>query len=167
MMASERGPFIPTTYIYDIENLKTISLDSPQFRDFIVRVRQSFNKIATTLNQKDSGTYALTEYMNGQYYFEDPALNSSTPKTPIMRPVYRKVINFGALPNTGTTNVAHGITFPTTNTHTFTRIYGCSTDPVANTYIPIPYASPILANNIEISIDTTHVTITTGNDRSA
>jgi hypothetical protein len=34
-------------------------------------------------------------------------------------------------------------------------------------YIPLPYASPTLVNNIQLSVDATNVTITTGIDYSA
>lgn len=81
------------------------------------------------------------------------------------RDVYRKVIDFGALPNAGVKTVAHGITFDASSS--LTHLYASATDPVNLLYIPIPYASPTLANNIEISLDSTNVIITTGTNRSA
>ena len=81
------------------------------------------------------------------------------------RDVYRKVIDFGALPNTATTSVAHGISFDASST--LTHLYAAATDPVNFIYLPIPYASPTLANNIEIYLDATNVNIITGSNRAA
>ena len=155
------GPFVPTTNIYDIQNIKDLKLDSPEFRNFLVRVRESITNIAILLNQKDSGTYETIEFLNGQLYFSDPSLNSTTRKLPTPRSVSRIVIDFGTLPNNGTTSMAHGITFQSPNVFSFTRIYGTTTDQTAGSYLPLPYASSTAANNIELSVDNTNVIITT------
>ncbi len=90
-----------------------------------------------------------------------------------MRQVFRKVIAFGALPNAGTKSVAHGIdTLPQDlpNNYigfSFTRIYATATDPVNELYIPIPYASNVAANVIEINVDATNVNITTASNKTA
>lgn len=164
---SDYGAYVPTTNIFDIENLENIDINSPEFVNFLVRVRQSLNNIAILLNAKDTGIYPLTEFICGQLYFPDETLNSTTPKMPTYRSVYRKVISFGTLPNTGTTTVAHGITSLSTNGITFTRIRGESKDPTSGTQIPLPYPSPVLANNIELFVDNTNISITTGSNRSA
>lgn len=161
------GPFVPTTNIYDIENIKDLKLDSPEFFDFLARLRESINNIAILLNQKDSGTYDTIEFLNGQLYFSDPSLDSTTKKLPTARSVSRIVIDFGTLPNAGTTSVAHGITFQSPNAFSFTRIYGTATNKTGGSYLPLPYASPTDGNNIELSVDNTNVTITTGSDRTA
>lgn len=74
------------------------------------------------------------------------------------------VVDFGALPNTGTKSVPHNITV--TGSTIWTRYYATATYP-GSSGIPIPYASPTLANNIEINVDATNVNITTGSDRTA
>jgi len=147
------GAFIPTT---DIVNIT----------DF-VDLRAALNNMALMINIKDTGIYTQTEFVNGQVWFPNPAYTSQTAKKPIERQVYRTVVNFGTLPNTGTTNVAHGITFPNPNTVSFTRIYGAATDQAGGSYLPLPYASTVLANNIELSVDNTNVSITTGADQTA
>ena len=147
------GAYLPTTNIFDIND----------FND----VRTIFNNMALIINTKDTGIYSKSEFVNGQVWFPDPALTSYTPKTPTKRQVYRKAINFGGLPNAGTTNVAHGITFPAANTFSFTRIYGAATDQTGGSYLPLPYASTTLINSIELSVDNTNVSITTGIDRTA
>jgi hypothetical protein len=73
-------------------------------------------------------------------------------------------VNFGALPNTATKSVAHGITITTATT--FTRIYATASDTSGSTYIPIPFSSPTLVSNIQITVDATNVNITTGSNRS-
>jgi len=161
------GAFVELTNIFEIENLDKIDINSPEYRDFLVRLRQILNDNASILNIKDTGIYNPEEFVCGQIWFPDPALSSQTARKPTERQVFRKVVDFGALPNAGTKNVAHNITFPTPNTYSFTRIYGATTDPTAGSYLPIPYASATAANIIELSVDNTNVIITTGINRTA
>jgi hypothetical protein len=162
--ANQTGMFIPTTNIWDTSSLEAVKFPNPEMKELFVRLYQNLNLTSSTLNLRDAGYYPITEFVNGQLYFPNPAYNSSTATTPTYRQVYRKVINFGALPNTGTKSVAHGITI--TSSVTFTRIYATATQP-STSFIPIPYASPTLANNIELNVDATNVNITTGSNRSA
>lgn len=156
------GAFVPSTQLWQIgeEDLKGDAL-----KELIVRLYQQINLIAVVLNVKDTGLYPLEEFINGQQFFPNPAYDSTTGTNPAQRQVYRKVINFGALPNTGTTNVAHGLTI--TTGYTFTRIYGCTSDTAGSSYLPLPFASPTLVENIKLSVDATNVSITTGSDRTA
>lgn len=178
---SKYGSFVATTNVYDIEeDLQTV----------LVRLRQTINDLALSSNTKDTGYYVLEEFLNGQRWFEDPALNSTTAKSPIPRQVYRKVINFGALPNNTTKSVAHGLTIG--SSWTFTRIYGTASDTSANTYVSIPYSvttgsgtgtvnltavtwaassAPVTTTTttdaISIDVDATNVNITTTTDKTA
>lgn len=143
-MARFEGSFVPTT--------------------FSGSTSEAYNIIALVLNTKDSGFYVLEEFVNGQVWFPDPALNSSTPKAPTLRQVIRKVFNIGALPNgAGTLSIAHGI--PITADTSFTRIYGTTTEQ-GNNFLPIPYASAVAADIIELYVDATDIHITVGKDRS-
>lgn len=162
---SEPGLFVPTTDIFDTRSIYSLDINSDEFKEFLVRLRQNVNDIALILNLKDSAVYEETEFINGQVWFQDPALSSTSAQTPQNRPVFRKVINFGALPNTGTTNVAHGLT-PLAS-WTFTRIYGAASDTAGMAYIPLPFSSPTLAENVKVEVDATNVSITTGDDKSA
>ncbi len=161
--ADQYGAFIQTTQVWDIAQLLEVDVTSDAFKDLLVRLYQQVNNIANILNVKDTGQYQLSEFVNGQVYFSNPALSSATALSPEDRQVFRKVINFGGLPNTGTKTVAHGITC--TVMTSFTRIYGCATDTAGN-YIPLPYASPTDADEIELKVDGTNVTIITGSDRT-
>jgi hypothetical protein len=107
---------------------------------------------ASLLNLKEIAIYDTAEFLNGQQWFD--------PTTPLKsRTAFRKVIDFGSLPNATTKSVAHGIT----NVTLFTRIYGAATN--GSVYIPIPFAS-VLAEPIEIYVDATDVSIAANIDRS-
>jgi hypothetical protein len=159
------GSFVPTTNVWDVANISDIDVTSPEFKELLIRLYQNLNLMSTVLNTKDTGYYNLSQYSCGQLFFPNPAANSTNTNAKNFRQVLRKVINFGTLPNAAVATVAHGIT--TTAFTQFTRIYACATDPADMEYLPIPYASSTAANNIELSVDNTNVTITTGSDRTA
>lgn len=161
-MANPRtGLFLGTTPLFDVGALE----DPTQSRELIIRLTQKINDIIIALNLKDTGYYVEQTFVNGQQFFPNPALTTTSPQTALYRQVFRKVINFGALPNAGTTSVAHGLT--PTAAWSFTRIYAIASDPLALTYIPIPFASPTLNENIKIDIDAVNVNITTAINYSA
>lgn len=157
------GAFVPTTNIWDPSEIYSTEVTSPEFKELLVRLYQNLNNMSLSLNIRDAGYYDRTEFVCGQLYFPNPALSSASAKAPAYRQVFRKVINFGTLPNTATTSVAHGLTI--TSGFTFTRIYGCATDP-STSFIPIPFAAPTDSENIKIDVDTTNINITTGSDRT-
>lgn len=138
------GLFIPTTNVWDTD------LDDEELQ---IRLYQNLSLMANTINLKDSGYYSQQEFVNGQAYFPDPTLSSGTPTVPVYRQVFRKVVDFGALPNAATKSVAHGISI--TNTFSFTRIYAAASDPIALLYFPIP------GNGVNITVDVANVNITT------
>ena len=119
-------------------------------------------KMVDAVNDKEIAHYNTVEGVTGQKWF-----NTTDPQK--LKNTYRKVVNFGALPNTVAKSVAHGIT---TNANTrFTQIYGCATDPAAattNRAIPIPYIDPAaLINGVQIYVDATNVVITTAANYAA
>jgi hypothetical protein len=157
---------VPTTDIWDVSQVYDTDFRDPgQMQELFVRLYQNLNNMSLSLNARDAGYYDTQQYLNSQVFFPNPALNSSTATTPTYRSVFRKVINFGALPNAASKSALHGIVCSAATS--FTRIYGTATDPVGFNYIPLPYASPVLANNIAIDVDATNVTITTGSNRTA
>lgn len=158
------GSFVPTTNIWDVQQLYEVDVTSPEFKELLVRLYQNINNISVSLNSKDTGYYNTLQYTCGQLFFPNPAGNTTATNAQLFRQVLRLVVNFGALPNTAAKVVPHGIT--TSPSTLFTRIYACASDTTGQNYIPIPYASPTLANNIELSVNNTNVTITTGSDRT-
>jgi hypothetical protein len=158
------GLLVPTTYIWDIQSIQSSSLSDADMKELLVRIYQNMNVIALALNARDIGQYQVTEQFNGQQFFSNPLSSTSIGASPPLRQGYRTVVNFGALPNTTTKSVPHNITC--TNGTIFTRIYACASDTTDIEYIPIPYSSNTLIDNIEINVDGANVNITTGSNRS-
>jgi hypothetical protein len=156
------GSFVPSTQIWDVTDVYGAEIKDPKLQELFIRMYQNLNKMSIVLNVKDNGYYDIIQNSCSQLYFPQQAPGASTQVK--YRPVLRLVVNFGALPNTSAKVVAHGIT--TSANTIFTRIYASASDTTGQGYIPIPYASPTLANNIELSVDGTNVTITTGSDRT-
>lgn len=158
------GSFVPTTNVWDVQSLQDIDVTSPDFKELMIRLYQNINKISLVLNTKETGYYTLTPYTCGQLFFpnRDPSVagNSSV----AFRQPLRLLIDFGALPNAATKSVTHGIVVSSSTI--WTRVYGTATDPIGLTGIDIGHASPVLANNIEITVDATNVNITTGSNRT-
>lgn len=157
------GLFVPTTNVYDLAELYKLDVNSNEFKEFIVILYQNINKISIALNLKDSGYYNTSQFVNGQMFFPNPANTSATQTYAAFRQVLRTVVNFGALPNTGTKSVPHHI--PVTAAYTFTRIYGAASDTTGLNYIPLPYGS-VAGNDVELDVDATNVTIVTGDNKS-
>lgn len=162
--STQFGAFIPTTDDFDVEEIRNSNMPS-QLKDLALRLYQSYNDAALITNIKDSGYYLPVEFVNGQQWFADPSIDPQAPdtQTPTTRQVYRMVVDFGTLPNTGTKTVPHTIEGISTQT-TFTRIYATASDTTNMEYIPIPYVSS--TETIEINIDDTDVIITTSADFS-
>lgn len=158
------GAFVPTTNIWDVGQLQDVDVNSPEFKELLVRLYQNLNLMALVLNVKDTGYYVTNELVNGQLFFPNPNLNSTTTSTATFRQAFRILVNFGVLPNTGTKSIPHNI--PILPTTTFTRIYATASDNTGNNFIPIPYASASGTSNIELSVNATDVTITTASNRS-
>lgn len=116
-----------------------------------------FRFLVDNLNLKKIGDFPLEEVQNGEAWFNPTNRRQ-------IRSGLRTTINFGALPNAGTTQVAHGINV--TSTTFFTHIYATATNPTAVApaikAVPIPYvnvATP--TDGIQITVDSTNVNITT------
>lgn len=162
--ATQYGSFVATSNVWDVSEIYSTEITSPEFKELLVRLYQNINNISISLNTRDAGYYDTQEFVNGQILFPNPSLNSTSSTTATFRQIYRKVINFGALPNTGTKSVAHGIICTTATT--FTRIYATASDTTGLTYLPIPYADAAGIDNIQLDVDATNVNITTASDRT-
>lgn len=158
------GSFVPTTNVWDVAELYSMNVNSPEFKELLVRLYQNINLISLVLNTKDSGFYFTEEFVTGKIYFPNPTLTSATSTSPDPRQSIRKVVIFGALPNTASKSVAHGITVNATTR--FVVKQGEASDTTGFSYISVPFASPVLADNISMVVDATNITITTGSNRS-
>ena len=154
------GLFVPTTQVWDISTVPAgDELKGDELRELIIRLYQNLNTMALAINRKESAIYGLANFITSAQYYPNPAATNQE-----FRSSVRTVIDFGSLPNTGTTAVAHNIPF--NGGFTLTRLYAVATDAIGLNYIPIPYASSVTANSVELRLDGTNVYITTGSDRT-
>lgn len=144
------GLYVQTTQVWELAQIANSKDISPDLKELLVRLYQQINNIALALNQKDSALYLNQEFVNSQNYFN---LVSTNPLD--LRPVFRIVINIGALA-AGVTNTAHGLTI--TNTWKFTRIYGAASNTATSNYYPLPFAGAA-GNNIELRVNAANVVI--------
>lgn len=144
------GSFVPTTNIWDVALLNDVNVNSPEFKELLVRLYQNVNNICLALNTKDSGFYLQEEFTTGQIYF-NPISNNPT----MLRSTYRIVVNTGALAS-GVTTTAHGLT--PANTWTFSKIQGAASNTSTLSYYPLPFAGTS-SNNIQVTVTATNVVI--------
>lgn len=79
------------------------------------------------------------------------------------KPIYKKTINFGALPNAANKAVAHGIS----NLNRVIRVEAIADYGTGDTKFPIPFSSPAgLESSVALTIESSTIGIRTGNDRS-
>lgn len=112
-----------------------------------VDVVEDGNMHAVTSNAvANSLSYSTAEILTGETWIDG-------------KPIYRKVIDCGAMPNNTTKNVAHGIS----NIGKVVRSEGYS-DNNAGIQIPVPYVSDI---PLSIFVDNTNIVIQTSGDYTA
>jgi hypothetical protein len=115
-------------------------------QQFLLQLTEIYTKLAKASNGKDIASYENSELINGQRFFG--ANNQKKHQ------IFRKVVECGALPNTATTTIAHGISGLTANSM-FTRIYGTARNPIIPIWIAIPsYQTGITVDNTNIYITT-------------
>lgn len=169
---TESGVFLPTTSSFDRSILDSLKPGSPEFKEAFIHLNETVNDIQKVVNIKQSGYHVETEFVNGNLWFRSKRAAAILPQptqTPTYRQEYTLVVDFGALPNTGTKSVAHGITV--TTDVTFTHSYGQANDTSAAPAIksiPIPYVSNTANNSVGFWITPTHVFVDAGTvNRSA
>lgn len=150
------GNFVPTTQIWEIERLN--QLDIPQeFKELLVRLYQQINNIAVALNLKDTAYYLETETN-----FSGLLFNNANPDPLALKPIFRKVVNFGALPAAGMTrSVPHGIALDASCT--LVKMFGVATNPTTLQYVSLPFLDlALLSQGVQIDADAVNVNITAG-----
>ena len=98
----------------------------------------------------DCNSYSTSETFTGKYWIDG-------------KPIYKKTIDCGALPNTDTKNVAHNIT----SFNKIINIYGYAYASSSQNSVPLPFSSPTNTLNVLVMAGTTNITILTGTDQSA
>ena len=117
-------------------------------------------KVLNSRSQSLNDTYSC-DYLNEQLNNEIYSTEEVRIGTWLGKPLYRKVIDFGALPNTTNKQVNNNVT----NISTVVRAYGYATN--GTNYFPIPFANTTANQSITLVAHKTNVEITTGIDRSA
>ena len=125
---------------------------SPNKETLLLNIFNKVNDIVYTINTKDTGIYNNEEFFTCQQWYVDRGQNQKSI-------LWRKAYNIGALPNSATINIAHGL--PLTTDWDFIKIYGTAKDPIAIQSIPL--SNP----NISIMISTVNINITTTANLSA
>lgn len=128
------------------------------YEEFSNIFERNYKKVVDVVNTKEGGNYLLEEQATFQKYFDENDVQGS-------RDTYRKVINFGRLPNAGTQRVQHNIDVNTN--FRLTRMYGASSDVTNLNFISLPFSSPTLVENVSLEIDNRDVIIITGSDRTS
>lgn len=161
----QMGAYLPTTSVYDVQQINSIEGVSPDLKELLIRLYQNLNVMAVRVNQSVAGFLPEQQFINGKLLYPSKSYTYPHPWSSVWRQVYIKVITFGTLPNSaGTISVAHNIDI--TGLTTFITINGAANDP-STSFIPLPYASPTLADNISVEVTATDVVITVGKDQSA
>lgn len=93
--------------------------------------------------------YSLSEINTGAKWIDGSA-------------IYKKTINFGALPNNTTSSVAHGIS----NLGLIIKIEGAAWNG-ASSYTPLPNPSPGTAYSVEVYVNGANLSVYSGTDRSS
>ena len=127
-------------------------------RQFLV---EHLKKISNAVNYREIGFFLDEELLSGKAFIPGATVAGNPQR---FRSVLRKVIDFGALPNTGTKTVAHGITFDAN--FTLIDLWGASTDPVNFFAINLGHAAAA-PDQIELYMDATNIVVKTGSNRSA
>lgn len=116
-------------------------------------IKSVVNNNANELNDVINGnTYSTSEVLTNKIWIDG-------------KPIYRKVVSCGNLPNASSITVAHGIT----NLQTYISVIGVAQRSTDNDLLPIPYVTFNTNNSggIVIYCDNTSVHITTTTNRSA
>ncbi len=97
----------------------------------------------------DLVSYSLDEQWTGKYWIDG-------------RRIYRKVINYGSLPNNSIRDVDHNIL----NLHEVVKLEGRSIEPTTNSYAPINVSWSDTRSSIGAYVYGNYIRLTTGMDRT-
>lgn len=144
------GSYVTTTNVWDVGQLHEVNVNSPEFKELLVRLYQNINNISLVLNTKSTGYYIDQEFVSGKLFFN---ANSNDPQ--LLRPGFIKYVNTGIL-GAGVTSINHNIAV--TSTFQWMFISGAATNTVALTGYPLPFAGAT-GNNIEVTVTSTQIVI--------
>lgn len=145
------GSFVPTTVILDVAQLHEVDVNTPEFKELLVRLYQTVNNISIALNSKDSAYYIQEEFVTSQLWFNPSSSNQLD-----LRAGFRKTINIGPIAAGATATIAHGLTV--TSTWKWTFINGAATDTVNLLGYSISYAD-MAGNTLSARTTSTNVIV--------
>jgi hypothetical protein len=125
---------------------------------------EQLKKLANAVNAREIGFFLDQELLSGKSFIPGVNIVTDGGSSQQFRTVLRKVIDFGALPNTTVKSVAHGITFDAN--FTLIQMFASATDPTNLEALPIPYDSAGLGQGIAMNMDATNINILTQSNRS-
>lgn len=117
-------------------------------------------KVSFAVNAREIGFFLDEELLSGKALF--PGV--STPNSQAFRTMLRKVIDFGALPNSTTKSIAHGIAID--SNFRIVQMYLGASDTTGLTGFGCSYWSKNLSAAINLNYDVTNVNVTTTQDYS-
>lgn len=156
-MAKRSSSLVSRSVILDPSVMFSTDVNSDSFKLFIANLIDTVNAISTSLNSKASGYHDTKEFESGKLYYPVGDIDSSEALKPRWRNGIVKAVNFGALPNSTTKSVPHGI--DVTSTFVLMDMYGGASDKTNKDYVPI--------SGLNASMDDTNVNITTASNLSS
>ena len=128
-------------------------------RPFLV---EQLKKISNGINIREIGWFLDVELLSGKQFFTDQTITGTSEQ---FRSVFRKVIDFGQLPNAGTKSLPHGITFDVN--FTLVSMWLSATDPVNFKAFSLAYWAKNIPGDIILNMDATNVNVTTASNYTA
>lgn len=126
--------------------------------DNVITVRYVILQYTKTTDVAGSGEYVPSGDKAVHYSTDEEVIGTFMGET-----LYRKTVNFGALPNNTTKNVAHGIS----NLKYIKSYEGTAYNSTNKYFLSLPYLHASVANNyIEIYFNDTNISIVTKTDRT-
>lgn len=153
--ATISNPTLTVDTVSEFTSANGVTIDGLNIKDS----KLNTNNSVVTANITNSAVTAVKTSFGGNYTTSevDTGFTWVDGKT-----IYKKTINFGALPNATSKTVAHSIT-----NLDFILSFDAMSES-GTTWFPIPFVSTAaLSSGIAISFDATNVTIAPGSDRTA
>lgn len=147
-----RGSYVPTTNIWDVTNLYSIDVNSPAFKELLVRLYQNLSLMASVVNTKESAIYPQQEFVTGGIV----PFSTLNPNTQQNRPIFRFYYEANVLA-AGATSIPLGFTVG--STWRFMSISGAATNQTTGNHYPLPYVDAAGVANIELRATNTTIEI--------
>lgn len=157
--SSSSGSFIATTPQLDVSEINR----EADIKSLMTRVYLVLNTMSMAINLKDTGYYSKEEFVCGRLFYPSGDNNSNTSNYLQYRPVFRLVLDCGALPNATTKLIPHGLN---TTGYTLTKLSGSATNTSRWGAIPLPYLAGI-GTSVAVWMDGTNINIQTSGNMSS